>query len=54
MVTLFANTFKSQYYEHLMGNSDQYFYDVVIIVKKIEQRIRDDRISEPTEKKKVY
>jgi hypothetical protein len=45
MVTLFANTFKSQYYEHLMGNSDQYFYDVVIIAERIEQEIKAGRIS---------
>jgi hypothetical protein len=35
MVTLFANTFKSSYYEHLMGSCAQYFYDVVI-AEKIE------------------
>jgi DNA-binding protein Fis len=28
--------FESPYYKHLMGSSVQYFYDVVIIAKRIE------------------
>jgi len=35
MVTLLANTFKSLCYEHLMGSSTKYFYDDVIIAKRI-------------------
>jgi hypothetical protein len=31
MVTLFANTFKSPYYEYLMVSSAQHFYDVMVI-----------------------
>ena len=50
MVNLFANNFKSPYYEHLMGCSIQHFYDVVVIVERIEQRIRADIISEPPKK----
>jgi len=50
MVTLLANTFKSQYYEHLMGNSVQHFNDAVIIAKRIEQEIKTSRISKLIEK----
>jgi len=51
MVTLFVNIFKSPCYEHLMGSSAQYFYDVVVITERIEQKIKVGRILEPTEKK---
>jgi hypothetical protein len=51
MVTLFANTFKAPYYEHLMGNSSQHFYDVVRVAERIEQGIKAGRIAEPLEKK---
>jgi hypothetical protein len=51
MVTLFINTFKSLYYEHLIGRSSQHFYDVVVIAERIQQGIRAGRISKPTEKK---
>ncbi|XP_034906448.2 uncharacterized protein [Populus alba] len=51
MVTLFANTFKAPYYEHLMGSSAQHFYDVVRIAERIEQGIRSGRIAEPLEKR---
>ncbi|XP_011015726.1 PREDICTED: uncharacterized protein LOC105119299, partial [Populus euphratica] len=51
MVTLFANTFKAPYYEHLMGSSSQHFYDVVRIAKRIEQGIKAGRIAEPLEKR---
>jgi hypothetical protein len=51
IVTLFANTFKAPYYEHLMGNSSQYFYDAVRITERIEQGIKVGRIPEPLEKK---
>jgi len=43
MVTLFANTFKSPYYEHMMSSSTWYFYDVVIIAERIEQEIKAGR-----------
>jgi hypothetical protein len=33
-----------------MGCSVQHFYDVVVIVERIEQRIRADIISEPPKK----
>jgi hypothetical protein len=33
MVTLIANTFKSPYYEYLMGSFAQHFCDVVVIVE---------------------
>jgi len=51
MVTLFANTFKAPYYEHLMGSSAQHFYDVVRIAERIEQGIKAGRIIEPLETK---
>jgi hypothetical protein len=51
MVTLFANTFKALYYEHLMGSSSQHFYDAVRITKRIEQGIKVGRIPKPLEKK---
>jgi len=51
MMNLFINTFKSLYYEYLMGNSIQYFYDVVVIAERKKQGIRADRILKPTEKK---
>jgi len=40
MVILFANTFQSLYYEHLMGSSAQYFYKVIRIAKRIAQAIK--------------
>jgi hypothetical protein len=51
MVTLFANTFRAPYYEHLMGSSSQHFYDVVRVAERIEQGIKAGRIAEPLEKK---
>jgi hypothetical protein len=51
MVTLFANTFKALYYEHLMGSSAQHFYDVVRIVERIEQGIKAGCIAEPLQTK---
>jgi hypothetical protein len=51
MVTLFANTFKAPYYEHIMGSSSQHIYDVVRIYERIEQEIKAGRISELLEKK---
>ena len=45
MVTLFANTFRAPYYEHLMGSSAQHFYDAVRIAERIEQGIRSGRIA---------
>jgi hypothetical protein len=51
MVTLFANTFKAPYYEHLMGSSSQHFYDAVRIAERIEQGIKAGRIAEPLETK---
>ena len=47
MVTLFANTFKAPYYEHLMGSSSQYFYDAM----PIPSGIKAGRIAELLEKK---
>jgi len=38
MVILFANTFQSSYYEHLMGSSAQHFHEVVRIAERIQQR----------------
>ena len=35
MVTLFANTLKAPYYEHVMGSSIQQFTDVVAVAEQI-------------------
>ena len=51
MVTLFANTLRAPYYEHVMGCSAQQFMDVVAVADRIEQEIRSRRISAPLEKK---
>jgi hypothetical protein len=53
MVTLFANTFKAPYYEHLMGSSSQHFCDGVHVAERIEQDIKAGRIPEPLEKKVI-
>jgi len=51
MVTLFANTLKDPYYEHVMGRSAQQFTDVVAVAEQIEQRVKSGRISAPVENK---
>ena len=54
MVTLFANTLKDPYYEHVMGSSAQQFIDVVAVAEHIEQEVKSGksgRISAPVEKK---
>ena len=37
MVTLFANTLKDPYYEHVMGSLAQQFTDAVAVAERIEQ-----------------
>eukprot|EP00258_Populus_trichocarpa_P049252 XP_024465271.1 uncharacterized protein LOC112328788 [Populus trichocarpa] len=44
MVMLFANTFQSPYYEHLIGSSAQHFHEVVRIAKRIEQAMKRGKI----------
>ena len=51
MISLFANTLKAPYYEHVMGSSAQQFTDVVVVYEHIEQGVKSGRISAPTEKK---
>jgi hypothetical protein len=51
MVTLFANTIKAPYYEHVMGNSAQQFTNVVVVCERIEQGVKSGRISAPIEKR---
>jgi hypothetical protein len=41
---LFANTFQSPYYEHLIGSSAQHFYEVVRIAERIEQAMKRGKI----------
>jgi len=53
LVTLFSNTLKTSYYEHLMGSSTQQFTDPVATAKRIGQGVRNGRISMPTEKKRL-
>ena len=50
MVTLFANTLRAPYYEHVMGSSAQQFTDVVAVAERIERGIRSGRILVPMEK----
>jgi hypothetical protein len=51
MVTLFADTLKAPYYEYMMGSSARQFTNVVIMCERIEQGVKSDRISTPTEKR---
>jgi hypothetical protein len=51
MVTLFANTLKDPYYEHVMCSSAQQFIDAVAVAECIEQGVKSGRISVPTEKR---
>jgi hypothetical protein len=51
MVTLFSNTLKAPYYEHVMGSSAQQFTDAVVVCERIEQGVKSGRISAPTEKR---
>jgi hypothetical protein len=44
MVMLFANTFQSPYYTHLIGSSAQHFHEVVRIAERIEQAIKRGKI----------
>ncbi|KAL3596508.1 hypothetical protein D5086_008145 [Populus alba] len=53
MVSLFANTLKAPYYEHMMGSSAQQFTDAVIVCERIEQGVKSGRIAAPTEKRGV-
>nr|XP_034893121.1 uncharacterized protein LOC118032519 [Populus alba] len=51
MVTLFSNTLKDPYYEHVMGSSAQQFTDVVAVAERVEQGIKSGRIFAPVEKR---
>jgi len=48
MVMLFANTFQSPYYEHLIGSSAQHFHEVVRIAERIEQAMKRGKIEGST------
>jgi phosphoribosylamine-glycine ligase len=39
MVTLFVNTLKGHYYEHVMGSSTQWFTNVVVVAEGFKQGI---------------
>ena len=51
MVSLFSNTLKAPFYEHVMGSSAQQFTNVVVVCERIEQDVKSGRISTPTEKR---
>jgi hypothetical protein len=51
IVTLFANTLKASYYEHVMGRSTQQFTDVVVAAERIEQGVKSGRIFQPRRKR---
>ena len=44
MTNLFTNTFKTSYFEFLIGNASQHFIDLVIVAKRIEQVIKVEKI----------
>jgi len=44
MVMLFANSFHSSYYEHLIESSTQYFYEVMRIAERIEEAMKRGKI----------
>jgi hypothetical protein len=50
MISLFSNTFKAPFFEYLVRSSAQYFTDLVVIAKRIEQAIGLGKITNPTEK----
>jgi hypothetical protein len=51
MVTLFVNTLKDPYYEHVMGSSAQQFTNVMAVAERIEQGVKSGRISASVKKK---
>jgi hypothetical protein len=51
MVTLFANTLKDPYYEHVIGSSAQQFTDAVAVAERIEQGVKSGRIYVSVEKR---
>jgi len=51
MVTLFADTLKAPYYEHVMGSSAQQFTDAVVVCERIEQGVKSGRIVVAPEKR---
>jgi hypothetical protein len=52
MINLFVNTFKTPYFEYLMGSSTQHFSDFVTIAERIEQAIHLGRIVDSIEEKR--
>jgi ElaB/YqjD/DUF883 family membrane-anchored ribosome-binding protein len=48
MVMLFAKTFQSPYYEHLIGSLAQHFHEVVRIAERIEQAMKRGKIEGST------
>ena len=44
MVMLFANTFQSPYYKHLIESLAQHFHEVVRIAERIEQAMKRGKI----------
>lgn len=53
MVTLFANTFKAIYCDHMMSNLTHQFTNVVTMAKCIEQGIRMIKFLCPLRKKRL-
>lgn len=51
MVSLFSTTFKALYFEYLVKSSTQYFTDLDIITKRIENAIELGKIANSTEGK---
>jgi len=51
MVTLFADTLKAPYYEHVMCSLAQQFTNTMVVCERIEQGVKSERISALTEKR---
>jgi len=51
MINLFVNTFKTSYFEYLIGSSTQNFFDLVVVAERIEQAIRLGKIVDSTDEK---
>jgi hypothetical protein len=51
MINLFVNTFKTSYFEYLVGSSTQNFFDLVVVAERIEQAIRLGKIVDSIEEK---
>lgn len=52
MINLFSSILKASYFEVIIGSSAQYFTNIVIVPKMIEQVIKAKKILDVTKKKR--